>query len=433
MKRKCRSIGNLIVRLGPMSASSSNNNNGTNCPLPSLSWASNVELWSTMCAKESEYACTHDAHYMRRHAGIDATMRAILIDWLAEIAYAYRLHRETFHLAVEYFDRFMSRVNTAMRVDRLQLMGVTSLLLAAKVEEIYPPKLAEFAAHMEESASSESGVEDAIRHFELFMLKTLDWKISPVTANTWLMAYLQIGALNYHTLAAVDHRRPQQQQHQQSTTQPLSTHALLMPTGIYKAVHSAAAPAASQMSNLRDYYTSRNNKANTAAAAMQPMQLSIAQQTFYAYNYARAISLLDMCLFEMESLRFDYAVLAAAAMYHMLLVPPHLQQHHAGQLTRAATFDSSQLHQQQQQPAVNGTSSSQRAMMDLSAYWTSQCTGLKMHELDACIRWMCPYADVCKEMLGEQGLRSKQQLSQVDDDDVHNIQVYRPNLELIVS
>ncbi len=108
-------------------------------PMPKLSWANNHELWQKMLRKDAKYI--HDPFYLKRHANIEPQMRAILLDWLVEICYAYRLHRETWHLALEYMDRFMTCCKQQMRVDRLQLIGMTCLFLAAKVEEIYPPKL----------------------------------------------------------------------------------------------------------------------------------------------------------------------------------------------------------------------------------------------------------------------------------------------------
>lgn len=131
-------------------------------------------------------------------------MRMILLEWLIEVACAYRLHRETVHLTIEYIDRFMSECTRPMHMDRLQLIGMTALYLAAKVEEIYPPKLREFASYMDTCvASGESELErecELMVKFELFMLKTLHWEISPVTANTWLQAYLQIAAVNFGQL-----------------------------------------------------------------------------------------------------------------------------------------------------------------------------------------------------------------------------------------
>lgn len=137
--------------------------NSKQTPLPSLNWADSHDLWRSMRMSDVKY--THDPAYTRKHLGIEPQMRAILLDWLVEISYAYRLHRETYHLAIEYLDRFMSVCTQQMRIDRLQLIGLTSLYLASKNEEIYPPKLAEFASHMENYSTNN---EDAMAKFELF-------------------------------------------------------------------------------------------------------------------------------------------------------------------------------------------------------------------------------------------------------------------------
>ena len=81
---------------------------------------------------------------LTRHPALQPRMRAILLDWLIEVCEVYRLHRETFYLAVDFIDRFLS-VAPAIPKNRLQLIGVTCLFIGAKIEEIYPPKLQEFA------------------------------------------------------------------------------------------------------------------------------------------------------------------------------------------------------------------------------------------------------------------------------------------------
>ena len=314
-------------------------------PMPKLSWANNHELWQAMRRKELKYC--HDPHYLRRHSNIEPQMRAILLDWLVEISYAYRLHRETWHLALEYMDRFMSCSKQQMRIDRLQLIGMTSLFLAAKVEEIYPPKLKELASHMENYSNNN---EDAISQFELFMLKSLNWQISPVTANTWLMTYLQIAAINGAVTGQCS---------EQLTTQ------MVMPLNVYK-----------------------NSNANK-------MNVTPVQQQFYLRNYMKSVTLLDLCMFDIDSLKFGYSILAASAMYHMISGP--------------------------------GTNSPQFA-----ASIVQLSTGYRLHELDACVKWMYPYADVCKDLLTEEKMCQVKTFSSVDSDDAHNIQLYHQNLELLV-
>lgn len=70
-------------------------------------------------------------------------MRSILVDWLVEVAEEFQLHLDTLYLAIAYTDRYLSRVSVPR--SKLQLVGTTSLYIAAKFEEIHPPDIGEFA------------------------------------------------------------------------------------------------------------------------------------------------------------------------------------------------------------------------------------------------------------------------------------------------
>ncbi|KAJ0869900.1 putative cyclin [Helianthus annuus] len=65
---------------------------------------------------------------VQKDVGIN--MRGVLIDWLVEVAEEYKLLSHTLYLTVSYIDRFLS-VNVLNR-KRLQLLGVSSMLIAAK-------------------------------------------------------------------------------------------------------------------------------------------------------------------------------------------------------------------------------------------------------------------------------------------------------------
>ena len=56
------------------------------------------------------------------------------------------------------------------------IVGVTSLFIGSKIEEIYPPKLSEFA-YVTDGACS----EEEILHMELVILKELNWGLAPST------------------------------------------------------------------------------------------------------------------------------------------------------------------------------------------------------------------------------------------------------------
>lgn len=60
---------------------------------------------------------------------ITANARAILINWLVEVAEEYKLLSDTLYLSVSYIDRFLS-ANSVNR-QRLQLLGVSSMSIAS--------------------------------------------------------------------------------------------------------------------------------------------------------------------------------------------------------------------------------------------------------------------------------------------------------------
>ncbi|XP_028392483.1 G1/S-specific cyclin-E-like [Dendronephthya gigantea] len=158
--------------------------NDSRTPLPALNWADSEDFWAFLKDKDREYP--KYGQYMGQHPALQPKMRTILLDWLIEVCEVYRLHRETFHLAASYVDRYL-KVKRDIQKSRLQLVGVTALFIAAKLEEIYPPKLSEFS-YVTDGACT----DDEILIEELVMLKVLDWKLTPLTINTWLRVYLQL-------------------------------------------------------------------------------------------------------------------------------------------------------------------------------------------------------------------------------------------------
>ncbi|CAJ1027690.1 putative Cyclin, N-terminal domain/Cyclin, C-terminal domain containing protein [Leishmania utingensis] len=77
--------------------------------------------------------------YMDRQSEITDRMRKILIDWLIDVITEFKLHSETFYLAVDIIDRFLFFYNIPRT--KLQLVGITAVLVAAKHEEIWPPTM----------------------------------------------------------------------------------------------------------------------------------------------------------------------------------------------------------------------------------------------------------------------------------------------------
>lgn len=77
--------------------------------------------------------------YMGTQPDLNAKMRSILIDWLIEVHRKFELMPETLYLTVNIVDRFLS-LKTVPRKE-LQLVGISSMLIACKYEEIWAPEV----------------------------------------------------------------------------------------------------------------------------------------------------------------------------------------------------------------------------------------------------------------------------------------------------
>lgn len=75
-----------------------------------------------------------DSNYMKTQSDINEKMRGILVDWLIEVHLKFKLLPETLCLTISTIDRYLSC--TDMHRSKLQLVGVTSMLIACKYEEI---------------------------------------------------------------------------------------------------------------------------------------------------------------------------------------------------------------------------------------------------------------------------------------------------------
>jgi len=96
----------------------------------------------------------------------------------------FTLKRETFHYAVNYVDRHLNACPHIQKWE-LQLVGVTAMYLAAKVEEIYAPKVSDFARSADNGYTCQQ-----ITDMEMKMIKNLKWFLNPPTLSTWANYYM---------------------------------------------------------------------------------------------------------------------------------------------------------------------------------------------------------------------------------------------------
>ncbi|KAL1190044.1 Cyclin-B2-4 [Cardamine amara subsp. amara] len=87
--------------------------------------------------KKNECRSCVPPNYMENQHDINERMRGILIDWLIEVHYKFDLMEETLYLTINLIDRFLAVHDIARK--KLQLVGVTAMLLACKYEEVSVP------------------------------------------------------------------------------------------------------------------------------------------------------------------------------------------------------------------------------------------------------------------------------------------------------
>ncbi|KAI3450090.1 hypothetical protein Pfo_006755 [Paulownia fortunei] len=124
----------------------------------------------------------HD--YMDSQTEINSKMRAILVDWLIEVHKKFELMPESLYLTVNIVDRFLS-VKTVPRRE-LQLVGISSMLIACKYEEIWAPEVSDFIA-----ISDNAYVREQVLLMEKAILGKLEWYLTVPTPYVFLVRYIK--------------------------------------------------------------------------------------------------------------------------------------------------------------------------------------------------------------------------------------------------
>lgn len=135
-------------------------------------------------------------------------MRDIMVDWLIEVHQKFRMTPETLYLAVNLLDRYLSLVQVT--IDKLQLVAITALFVASKVEEIMIPNIDEFAYLADNTYTTEE-----IRVTERRVLAAINFKLSYPNPMNFLRRISKADDYDIHSrtiakylmeIGIVDHR-----------------------------------------------------------------------------------------------------------------------------------------------------------------------------------------------------------------------------------
>jgi len=121
-------------------------------------------------------------------AGLTLRMHMILIDWLVDVAVEFHLGDATLALTAQIIGRFLS-VETVEKKE-LQLLGVTAMWIASKMEEVSVPLVSDFAWITYDTYTTAE-----LRTMERRVLRSLRFRLSCVTPWTLIHTVLEIPEL----------------------------------------------------------------------------------------------------------------------------------------------------------------------------------------------------------------------------------------------
>ncbi|XP_021299480.1 putative cyclin-B3-1 isoform X5 [Herrania umbratica] len=122
--------------------------------------------------------------YMSIQTDITPRMRGILVNWLIEVHLRFDLMQETLYLMVTLLDRFLSEVQ--IKKNDMQLVGLTTLLLASKYEDFWHPRVKDLI-----SISAETYTSEQMLKMEKLILKKLKFRLNAPTPYVFMLRFIR--------------------------------------------------------------------------------------------------------------------------------------------------------------------------------------------------------------------------------------------------
>jgi len=108
----------------------------------------------------------------------------VVVDWLIYLHKRLRMAPETLFIAINVMDRFLGL--RQVERSRIQLVGVTSMLIASKYQEIDPPHVAEFVYFVGDAYEMAE-----VLACEAVMFQVLEFNFTFPTCLSFLETYMQ--------------------------------------------------------------------------------------------------------------------------------------------------------------------------------------------------------------------------------------------------
>ena len=130
-----------------------------------------THLYSLENGTKNNISFPNPSYFSTIQKDIKERMRYILLDWLIEVHLKFKLLPETLFLTINILDRYLSLQSIHRKY--LQLLGVTSMFISCKYEEIYYPKIKDFIYMTDNAYNKEEFIK-----MENDVLKKLEFNLS---------------------------------------------------------------------------------------------------------------------------------------------------------------------------------------------------------------------------------------------------------------
>lgn len=146
------------------------------------------EIFSYLTSLEKKIII--NPNYIKEQKDITEKMREILVDWIINVHLKFKLLEETLFLSIILIDRYLQNVQISRK--NLQLVGVASLLISCKYEEIYLPTIKSFI-YITDNAYEKEELLDMERN----ILSNLEYDISyPSLLRYMEMLFIKLNYIN---------------------------------------------------------------------------------------------------------------------------------------------------------------------------------------------------------------------------------------------
>ncbi|CAD5214312.1 unnamed protein product [Bursaphelenchus okinawaensis] len=260
-------------------------------------FGSPTKLWDGLCQSADEKINKNYARFSRvvLHSETHSFVRIIMYENLLQICASLNLHRETFHLAMDLCDRYLTRTEDDEGLqDQCVSIGMAAIFVAGKMEEHRTPSTMQLidAAYQCGSDWAECKKDHIILGEEELLEKT-GYYCTQMTGVQWLVFFLQLIAAQDEFHAP----RPKKARISEPSTSDLHD------------------------SDCVDWMSDTSQ--NSLASASTDQHFSMAEgklrefacPKYFREEFIHLASVLDIAMVDKEYLTHSYRHLAAAVIY----------------------------------------------------------------------------------------------------------------------